>query len=290
MIAAVFEAAGALIAGGEVVGTIRGGIIDPSRIADSDTFVWLMLAALLVGALWLNIATAVGAPVSTTHSIVGAVLGAGMAASGVNAVNWAVMGSIAASWVISPLMGGVIAAGFLYPIKRSITYKADMVAAARSVVPLLVALMAWAFVAYILLKGVSKIWKTSFTGAAPIGPAVAVRVYFAVKSFVAARARWISNTKQSVNSLLTVPMIFAAALLSFAHGSNDVANAVGPLAAIVNIVSQGGAKIGTAAAEIKAHHPEDDQEALDAYLAKFAKASVARKSEIPRHDAGLIAP
>ncbi len=372
LIAAVFEAAGALIAGGEVVGTIRGGIIDPSRIADSDTFVWLMLAALLAGALWLNIATAVGAPVSTTHSIVGAVLGAGMAASGVDAVNWSVMGSIAASWVISPLMGGLIAAGFLYLIKRSITYKADMVAAARSVVPLLVALMAWAFVAYILLKGVSKIWKTGFTGAALIGLAVAVLVYFAVKPFVAARARWISNTKQSVNSLLTVPLIFAAALLSFAHGSNDVANAVGPLAAIVDIVSQGGAKIGTAAAiptwvmmvgalgialglalygpklirtvgseiteldqmrayciamaatltvilasqlglpvssthiavggvfgvgflreylkrnydrmvaEIKAHHPEDDQEALDAYLAEFAKASVARKGEMLR--------
>jgi PiT family inorganic phosphate transporter len=85
------------------------------------------------------------------------------------------MGSIAASWVISPLMGGLIAAGFLYLIKRSITYKAD-IAAARSVVPLLVALMAWAFVAYILLKGVSKIWKTGFTGAALIGLAVAVLV------------------------------------------------------------------------------------------------------------------
>ncbi len=82
VIAAVFEAAGALIAGGEVVGTIRNGIINPDLITDSDTFVWIMLAALLAGALWLNIATAVGAPVSTTHSIVGAVLGAGMAAAG----------------------------------------------------------------------------------------------------------------------------------------------------------------------------------------------------------------
>ncbi len=82
VIAAIFEAAGALIAGGEVIGTIRSGIIDPDLIKDSDTFVWIMLAALLAGALWLNLATAVGAPVSTTHSIVGAVLGAGMAAAG----------------------------------------------------------------------------------------------------------------------------------------------------------------------------------------------------------------
>ena len=104
-IAAIFEAAGALIAGGEVVGTIRSGIINPDLIPSSSVFVWLMLAALLAGALWLNIATAVGAPVSTTHSIVGAVLGAGAAAAGPEIVNWATMGSIAASWVISPVLG-----------------------------------------------------------------------------------------------------------------------------------------------------------------------------------------
>jgi inorganic phosphate transporter, PiT family len=111
VIAAIFEAAGALIAGGEVVGTIRSGIIDPSRIADADTFVWVMMAALLAGALWLNLATAFGAPVSTTHSIVGAVLGAGIAAGGWDVANWGKMSAIAASWVISPLLGGVIAAG-----------------------------------------------------------------------------------------------------------------------------------------------------------------------------------
>ena len=109
-IAAVFEAAGALIAGGEVVGTIRSGIINPDLIADSDTFVWIMLSALLAGALWLNIATAVGAPVSTTHSIVGAVLGAGMAAAGPSIVDWAMMSNIAASWIVSPLLGAVFSA------------------------------------------------------------------------------------------------------------------------------------------------------------------------------------
>jgi PiT family inorganic phosphate transporter len=135
VIAAVFEAAGALIAGGEVVGTIRSGIIDPSQLPDTDTFVWVMMAALLAGAMWLNIATAVGAPVSTTHSIVGAVLGAGVASSGLDIANWSTVGAIVASWVVSPLMGGLFAAGFLYLIKRSITYKHDMVAAATRMVP-----------------------------------------------------------------------------------------------------------------------------------------------------------
>lgn len=102
VIAAIFEAAGALIAGGDVVSTIRGGIIAPSAVANSDVFVWLMLAALLAGAIWLNIATASGAPVSTTHSIVGGVLGAGIAAGGWGVANWGTMSSIAASWIISP--------------------------------------------------------------------------------------------------------------------------------------------------------------------------------------------
>src|SRR5690606_39272528 len=95
----------------------------PRSHPDADTFVWIMLAALLAGALWLNIATAVGAPVSTTHSIVGAVLGSGMAAAGPAIVDWATMGNIAASWVVSPLLGGLFAAGFLYLVKRSITYQ-----------------------------------------------------------------------------------------------------------------------------------------------------------------------
>jgi PiT family inorganic phosphate transporter len=102
VIAAIFEASGALIAGGDVVSTIKKGIIDPAQITDTDTFVWLMMAALLAAAAWLNLATAVGAPVSTTHSIVGGVLGAGIAAGGIGIANWGKMSAIAASWVISP--------------------------------------------------------------------------------------------------------------------------------------------------------------------------------------------
>ena len=121
IIAAIFEASGALIAGGDVVSTIKKGIIDPAAIGDADTFIWVMMSALLAGALWLNIATALGAPVSTTHSIVGGVLGAGIAAGGFGIANWDKMGMIAASWVISPVFGGMIAAAFLYLINRTIT-------------------------------------------------------------------------------------------------------------------------------------------------------------------------
>ena len=106
VIAALFESAGAIIAGGDVVGTIKNGIIDPDLINDSNTFIWLMIAALLAAALWLNFATAIGAPVSTTHSIVGGVLGAGVAAGGWGIADWQQTGAIAASWVISPVMGG----------------------------------------------------------------------------------------------------------------------------------------------------------------------------------------
>ena len=232
IIAAIFEASGALIAGGDVVSTIKKGIINPEVIGDADTFIWLMLAALLAGALWLNLATAVGAPVSTTHSIVGGVLGAGIAAGGFGIANWDKMGAIAASWVISPVLGGLIAAGFLYLIKRTITYKSDMRVAAKKMVPLLIMLMAWAFSTYLALKGVKKLIKLDFVTALLIGLAIAVVIYFIVKGLVAKAADRLDNDKASVNQLFTIPLIFAAALLSFAHGANDVANAIGPLAAI----------------------------------------------------------
>ena len=238
-IAAVFEASGALIAGGDVVGTIKKDIIDPTLIADADTFVWLMMAALLAGALWLNLATALGAPVSTTHSIVGGVLGAGIAAGGPAIADWGTMGTIAASWVISPVLGGVIAAAFLYLIKRSVTYQRDMTAAARRMVPVLVAVMAWAFATYLMQKGLKRVWDPGFATAALAGLVIAGGVYAAVRPWVAAATGGANGDKTGVNDLFTIPLVFAAALLSFAHGANDVANAVGPLAAINDTLVHG---------------------------------------------------
>ncbi|WP_353394980.1 inorganic phosphate transporter [Ruegeria sp. HU-ET01832] len=239
LIAAFFEAGGAMIAGGDVVGTIKKGIIDPDLVADRDTFIWLMTAALLAAAVWLNFATAVGAPVSTTHSIVGGVLGAGIAAAGWSIADWYQVGMIAASWIISPVLGGVIAATFLYVIKRTITYKSDVLTAANRMVPFLVAVMAWAFGTYLMLKGVKKLVKVDFPTALVIGLLLAIVVYFLIRPYVANTTKRLENKKSSVNDLFTVPLIFAAALLSFAHGANDVANAVGPLAGINEAIAAG---------------------------------------------------
>ncbi len=245
-IAAVAEAAGALIAGGDVINTIRGGIISPEAIPDGDSFVWLMMAALLAAACWLNIASAVGAPISTTHSIIGGVLGAGMAAAGAAVVHWDKMASIAASWVVSPLLGGVIAAGFLYVIKRTITYQVDMVRAAHTHVPVLVALMAWAFTTYLLLKGLNRVWPVGFTTAVIVGLVLAAGVLLLVRRIMAGIATRLDNSKDSINRLFTLPLVFAVALLSFAHGSNDVANAIAPLAAIIDVLAGGTARGGSA--------------------------------------------
>jgi PiT family inorganic phosphate transporter len=239
LIAAVFEAMGAIVAGGEVVGTIKGGIIDSGQIDNAALFAWVMFSALLAGALWLNLATAIGAPVSTTHSIIGAVMGAGIAAGGWGLVNWGTIGSIVLSWLVSPLMGGAIAAGFLYIIKRSITYRNEMTEAAARAVPLLIAVMAWAFGAYMMLKGLGQLVKVSFPVALAAGAGVAVVAWVLVRKPVARLAQAQENSKEGVNRLFIWPLVCSAALLSFAHGANDVANAVGPLAAIYEAVKAG---------------------------------------------------
>ncbi|MGR8935340.1 MAG: inorganic phosphate transporter [Gammaproteobacteria bacterium] len=240
IIALIFEAAGAMIAGGDVVSTIKDGIIDPAQIHNTNDFIWLMMAALLAAALWLHIATAMGAPVSTTHAIVGAILGSGIAAGGLDIADWGVMGKIAASWVISPVLGGIIAAAFLYLIKRTITYQTDMIAASKNVVPLLIALMAWSFITYLLLKGLKQIYKLDFKTAAGISLFISIALYLILRPTIARTAEHLENTKANVNALFSMPLVFAAALLSFAHGANDVANAVGPLAAVNDAIFHGG--------------------------------------------------
>ena len=242
VIAAICEAAGALIAGGDVVTTISKNIIDTEAIADRSTFVWAMMAALLSAAVWVNLATYLGAPVSTTHSIVGGVMGAGIAAAGMASVNWVVMAKIAASWVISPVLGGVVAAIFLGFVKFAVLYREDKISAAKRWVPVLVGIMACAFSVYLMMKGLKRIWKPEAEIVAAIGAAAFAATYFLVKVRVARAAVHLENRRKSVGDLFTVPLIFAAALLSFAHGSNDVANAVGPLAAIVS--AAGGGEVG----------------------------------------------
>ncbi len=241
VIAAICETAGALLAGGDVVGTVSRGIIAPESVAAPHVFVWAMMAALLAGALWINLATLVGAPVSTTHSIVGGVMGAGIAAAGFAAVNWPTMGRIAASWVISPVMGGIIAALFLAIINSRIIYQPDKIAAARRWVPVLVGVMGGVFACYMALKGLSRIVRFDLGQSILIGIAFGVPLTLLMRPLVRRQSEGLENRNKSLKVLFSIPLVIAAALLSFAHGANDVANAVGPLAAIVHVIQQGAA-------------------------------------------------
>nr|WP_274705712.1 inorganic phosphate transporter [Salipiger pentaromativorans] len=234
-IAAICESAGALLAGGDVVSTISKGIIDPQGLADTRIFVWAMMAALLSASIWVNIATWIGAPVSTTHSVVGGVMGAGIAAAGLGTVNWPTMGAIAASWVISPLLGGLIAAAMLAFIKWRIIYVADKIAAARVWVPVLIGLMSAAFATYLAIKGLSHVTKVPLSLALSIGAVSGLVLGLLSVPFIRRQARGLENRNRSLKTLFRLPLVVSAGLLSFAHGANDVANAVGPLAAVVSI-------------------------------------------------------
>lgn len=238
-IAVVFESAGALIAGGDVVSTIAKGIIAPESMGTATIFIWAMMSALLSAALWVNLATWVGAPVSTTHSVVGGVMGAGIAAAGFAAVNWPTMGKIAASWVISPVLGGAIAAFFLFIIKSRIIYRDDKIAAARVWVPILVGIMGGAFASYLALKGLKKIIKIDLPTALMIGLAIGALIWFVMIPIIRKQSEGLENRNKSLKVLFGIPLVVSAALLSFAHGANDVANAVGPLAAIVQASNSG---------------------------------------------------
>jgi len=239
VIAAIFETAGALIAGGDVVSTISKGIIDPSLVPDSGTFIRAMMAALLSAALWINLATYLRAPVSTTHSIVGGVMGAGIAAVGFELVNWATMAKIAASWVISPVLGGVIAAIFLAFIKINIIYRDDKIAAAKRWVPVLISIMVAAFSGYLIMKGLKRVWRPDYFTISLMSTGFFIVALMVLRPLIAKQAEGLENRNQSLRILFHWPLIFSAALLSFAHGSNDVANAVGPLAAILHSASSG---------------------------------------------------
>ena len=239
LIAAVFESAGALIAGGDVVSTIAKGIISPKAMSSDAIFVWAMLAALLSAALWVNLATWVGAPVSTTHSVVGGVMGAGIAAAGLSAVNWEKMLQIAASWIISPVLGGIIAAGFLWFIKVKIIYRDNKITAAKTWVPVLVGIMGGVFTSYLVLKGFKTLIKLNFSTALIVGFVAGVAIWLVMVPIVRGQAKGLENRNKSLKKLFSIPLIASAALLSFAHGANDVANAVGPLAAIVQATKSG---------------------------------------------------
>ena len=237
VIAAIFDAAGALLAGGEVVKTISSGIVQSAEIPSGDVFISVMLAALLAAALSVNIATWLNAPVSTTHAIVGGVLGAGVAAAGFSAISWSAMREITLSWVLSPLISAVIATAFLAFIYEFIAYRQDKVAAAVKWLPVLLGVMGGSFSAYLAFKGLENVVAISLKTALGAGLVIGIATWAATVPIIRKRAEGLENRNQSIRKLFRLPLIFSAALLSFAHGANDVSNAIGPLSAIVHATS-----------------------------------------------------
>lgn len=248
IVAAIFEFAGAVLAGGHVTGTIRKGIIDsssPVLLENPQYLVYGMIAALLAAGIWLLVASHRGWPVSTTHSIVGAIVGFGIVGIGFDSVAWSKIGTIAASWVISPLVGGFVAFVLIRSVQKLILDREEPFAAARVWAPF-----------YIFLVGFIISLVTLFKGLKHLNLAFSVEVSFAVSGgiglFVAAvggvlirRVQAVGEESQkgrfsNVERVFGYMMIFTACSMAFAHGSNDVANAVGPLAAVVSIVQSGG--------------------------------------------------
>ncbi|MBB3183758.1 PiT family inorganic phosphate transporter [Halomonas fontilapidosi] len=252
IIAVIFEFLGAWLAGGEVTNTIRKGIIDPELLQeDPQLLVYGMLAALLAAATWLLVASMKGWPVSTTHSIVGAIVGFAVAGLGAGAVDWGAVGTIAASWVVSPLLAGTIAFTLFKSVQHLIFEARDPFAAAKRYVPMYVFLVGFAVTMVTLTKGLKHVGLDLGFGVSLLFSILAGLGVAALG--VAMERRVKASNRQTdqfgftgVERVFGVLMIFTACAMAFAHGSNDVANAVGPLAAVISVVQSGG-EIGGAA-------------------------------------------
>ncbi|WP_377293039.1 inorganic phosphate transporter [Rhizobium sp. SG2393] len=238
-IAAVFDTAGALIAGHSVIDTIATGIVDPERMPSDLAYAKVMIAALLSAALVVNIATWASAPVSTTHAIVGGVAGAGMVATGASALHWKSIGAVVVSWITSPLFGAFFAIGLLVFVQSAMLYREDKITAARRWVPVLLAVMVGTFTAYLMLVGAGQMLSITGFQALSIGLMIGAASYGALRPIIARAAEGLENRNQSLRKLFRLPLIFAAALMSFAHGANDVSNAVGPLSGIIHALGSG---------------------------------------------------
>ena len=246
LIAAIFEFAGAFIAGGTVTKTIRKGIIDPTAIEGSpELLVYGMLASLLAAAIWLMVASTRGWPVSTTHSIVGAIVGFAWAGIGVEAVQWAKIGSIVASWLVSPLIGGTIALLLMLSIRKLILNADNPFERAKTWGPMYVFLVGWIVSLVTMFKGLKHL-KLELTGFESFVAATVVGIIVAIIGKMMINRVKVDPTADkdfhyaSVEKVFTPLMVFTACAMAFAHGSNDVANGIGPLAAVVSIIDSGG--------------------------------------------------
>tara|TARA_B100001079_G_scaffold271679_1_gene290329 strand:+ start:4294 stop:5565 length:1272 start_codon:yes stop_codon:yes gene_type:complete len=246
IIAIIFEFSGALLAGGEVTATIRKGILDAALFSENpQLLVYGMLASLLAAGFWLLIASSLGWPVSTTHSIVGAIVGFGAVGVGVDAVAWDKVGNIAMSWIVSPIVAGTIAFILFRSLQNLIIDTSNPFDNAKKYVPYYMFLVGFVISLVTIFKGLKHIGlsfdtDTSYYLAIGFGVAVA-----AVGTVIIRRIHVDPDENEdfyftSMERVFSVLMVITAAAMAFAHGSNDVANAIGPLAAIYAVIDSGG--------------------------------------------------
>ena len=246
VIAAIFEFLGAVLAGGQVTATIRKGIIDPGLLAGNpELLVFGMLASLLAAGVWLMVASTFGWPVSTTHSIVGAIVGFAIAGVGFDAVQWGKVASIVASWLVSPLLAGTLAFALFRSVQRLIFDAGDPFRAAKRYVPMYIFLVGFIISLVTVLKGLKHVGLDLSLSQSYGLAAVAGLLAMAVGAILVGRIHAQADADRdfhftNVERVFAVLMVFTACAMAFAHGSNDVANAIGPVAAIVAVVQSGG--------------------------------------------------
>ena len=245
LVAAIFEFLGAVLAGGAVTSTIRKGIVDADLLAGSpELLIYGMLASLLSAGTWLLIASRKGWPVSTTHSIVGAIVGFAAVGIGIDAVQWGQIGTIVISWVVSPVTAGFIAYLIYLSVQRLILTQEDPLARAKRYVPIYIFLASFTIVLVTIVKGLKHVGlDLSLTNSYALAVAIAVAIAIVgaiaihrIKPDPKAEKRQHFYTVERVFAVL---MVVTACSMAFAHGSNDVANAIGPLAAVISVAKTG---------------------------------------------------
>ncbi len=245
LIAAVFEFAGAFLAGGQVTSTIRKGIIDSTAVAQSpELLIFGMLAALMSAGIWLLVASYKGWPVSTTHTIVGAIVGFAMVGLGMDAVKWVKVGAIVASWVVSPLLSGTLAFFLFRSVQKLILNTDNPIESAKKYVPMYMFATGFMIAMVTMFKGLKHIGLEISTGQSYLIAVVIGLIVMGCGMFYISRIRIDPSDDKdfhftNVEKIFSVLMVVTACAIAFAHGSNDVANAVGPMAAVISIASDG---------------------------------------------------
>ena len=233
ILVAVAEVAGAVLAGGAVAQRLAGGIVDPTVLEASGTGALVMLAALTGAACWITLATGIGLPVSTSHSIVGGIAGAGTAAYGFSGVDWGSIGRIALTWVAAPVLAGVLAGALVILLRRKVLEAPDRARAARLWLPGMVGLMCGLFTIYLTrLLGLDG----GGAGLALAALAGGIGWITTLRGVTAEIAR---GGKSAARTLLRPALLVSVLIMGFAHGANDVGNVAGPLSVIL-----GGARTG----------------------------------------------